>query len=418
MRFVVFTDAEGQKIHGALQILLLEDIGDADLVAALAGRGIEGLSGGEHDGVAAIFKLLQQPELEFLRVVDRQRGHQVKRAARALADNAGDLVQLAHDGIPAALVFLPYLLEILRPDGVERRCRDLVERRDRKPRLTVFEGVGHKLPVAADETADARAAGGKALGDGIDEDQVFLSVVKLAERMHRLAVVGKLAVDLVGHEIQIVRHGHVEQHFHLRLRETRAGGVAGIGDHDGLRLRRDAGLDARTVGVEIALLRLRVQGVDDASGGRDERVVIRVERLGDNDLVAVVQQTVCRDLQCFAAAGGDEDVGLVQLHADIAVISLDRFDQFRDAGRGCVGQNRRAEIVDCVVQCVRRVDIGLADIQMIDFLAGCRCCHCVGMEFAHGGLPACKCFAGQLHKNTSCTRIFRDVHPGSCTYRA
>ena len=158
--------------------------------------------------------------------------------------------------------------------------------------------------------------------------------------------------------------------------------------------------------------------MDDASGGRDERVIVRIERLGDNDLVAVVQQTVCRDLQCFAAAGGDEDVGLVQLHADIAVISLDRFDQFRDAGRGCVGQNRRAEIVDCVVQCVRRVDIGLADIQMIDFLAGCRCCHCVGMEFAHGGLPACKCFAGQLHKNTSCTRIFRDVHPGSCTYRA
>ena len=74
MRFVVFTDAEGQKIHGALQILLLENVCDADLIAALAGRGIEGLSGGEHDGVAAIFKLLQQPELEFLRVVDRQRG--------------------------------------------------------------------------------------------------------------------------------------------------------------------------------------------------------------------------------------------------------------------------------------------------------------------------------------------------------
>ena len=33
-----------------------------------------------------------------------------------------------------------------------------------------------------------RAAGGKALGDGIDEDQVFLSVVKLAERMQRLTV--------------------------------------------------------------------------------------------------------------------------------------------------------------------------------------------------------------------------------------
>ena len=365
-----------------------------------------------------ILKLLQQPELEFLRVVDWQRGHEIKRAARAFADDAGDLVQLAHDGIPAALVFLPHLLEIFRPDGVECRRCDLVERRDRQPRLTVFEGVGHKLPVAADEAADACAAGGKALGDGIDEDQVFLSVVKLAERMQRLTVVGKLAVDLVGHEIQIVRHGHVEQHFHLRLCQTGAGGVAGIGDHDGLRLRRDAGFNARTVSVEIALLRLRVQGVDDASGGRDDRVIVRVERLGDDDLVAVVQQTVCRNLQCFAAAGRNEDVGLVQSNADVFIVLPDSFDQFRDAGRGRIGQNRRAEIVDRVVQCVRRVDIGLADIQMIDFLAGCRCCHCVGMEFAHGGLPACKCFAGQLHKNTSCTRIFRDVHPGSCTCRA
>ena len=68
----------------------------------------------------------------------------------------------------------------------------------------------------------------KALGDGIDEDQVFLSVVKLAERMHRLAVVGKLAVDLVGHEIQIVRHGHVEQHFHLRLRGHVPVGLPGL----------------------------------------------------------------------------------------------------------------------------------------------------------------------------------------------
>ena len=236
--------------------------------------------------------------------------------------------------------------------------------------------------------------------------------------MQRLAVVGKLAVDLVGHEIQIVLHGHVQQHFHLLCRQTCAGGVAGVRNHDGLRLRRDAGLDARTVGVEIALLRLRVQGVDDAAGGRDERVVIRVERLGDDDLVAVVQQAVCRDLQRFAAAGGDENVGLVKPDADGFIVLPDGFDQLRDAGRGRVGQNRRAEAVDRVVQRVRRVDIGLADIQMIDLFSGCRCCHCVGMEFAHGGLPACKRFAGQLHKNTSCTRIFRDVHPGSCICHA
>ena len=414
MRFVVFADAEGQKVHGALQILLLEDVGDADLAQALAFGGVERLAGGEHDGVAVVFKFLQQPQLEFLRVVDRQGGHQVERAARAFADDAGDLVQLAHDRIAAALVLLPDLLEIIRANGIERGGRDLIERGDGQARLTVFEGVGHEVLVAADETADPRAAGGEALGDGVDEDQVFLTVVKLAERMQRLAVVGELAVDLVGHEIQIMLHRNIEQHLHLLDGQAGAGGVAGVRDHDRLGLRRDAGLDARAVGVEIAFLRPGMQRMDHAAGRGDEGMVVGIERLGDDDLVAVVEQTVGRDLQRFAAAGRHKDVGLAQLHADVPVIALDRGDQLRNAGGGRVGQHGRAEIVDRVIEGIRRVDIGLADIQMIDLLAGCRCCHCVRMEFTHGGLAACKCFAGQLHMNTSCTRISRDVHPVLC----
>lgn len=100
-------------------------------------------------------------------------------------------------------------------------------------------------------------------------------------------------------------------------------------------------------------------------------MVVGVERLGDDDLVAVVEQTVGRDLQRFAAAGRHKDVGLAQLHADVPVIALDRGDQLRNAGGGRVGQHGRAEIVDRVIEGIRRVDIGLADIQMIDLLAGC-----------------------------------------------
>ena len=88
-------------------------------------------------------------------------------------------------------------------------------------------------PVAGDKAADASAAGGEALGDGVDEDQVFLTVVKLAERMQRLAVVGELAVDLVGHEIQIMLHRNIEQHLHLLDGQAGAGGVAGVGHQNG-----------------------------------------------------------------------------------------------------------------------------------------------------------------------------------------
>ena len=45
VRFVVFLNAEGKKVHGALKVLLLEDVGDADLVEALAFGGLERLAG-------------------------------------------------------------------------------------------------------------------------------------------------------------------------------------------------------------------------------------------------------------------------------------------------------------------------------------------------------------------------------------
>ena len=47
MRFVVFADAEGQKVHGALQILLLENVCDADLIAALAAEPAFGMTEAE-----------------------------------------------------------------------------------------------------------------------------------------------------------------------------------------------------------------------------------------------------------------------------------------------------------------------------------------------------------------------------------
>ena len=50
------------------------------VVDALALGGVEGAAGGEHDGLAAVFKVGEQPGLEQLGVVDGQLCHHVEGA--------------------------------------------------------------------------------------------------------------------------------------------------------------------------------------------------------------------------------------------------------------------------------------------------------------------------------------------------
>ena len=112
--------------------------------------------------------------------------------------------------IAAAMIFLAHGGEILRADGVEVRGRDLVERGDGKAGLAVLERVAQQLLILGDEAADARAAGGKALGNGVDDDDVLRRLLgKGAEGLQRLAAVDELAVRLIADEEQIVLLGEV-----------------------------------------------------------------------------------------------------------------------------------------------------------------------------------------------------------------
>ena len=130
---------------------------------SLARRLIEAVAGGEHDRLTVIVEFLQQPLLEAVGAVHRERGHQIERALRAFAHNAGNFLESGDDGVAAAAVFLTDGLEVVRADAVKRGGRDLVERGDRKTRLAVFKRLREELFIAADKAADARTAGGKAL---------------------------------------------------------------------------------------------------------------------------------------------------------------------------------------------------------------------------------------------------------------
>ena len=56
-------NASGQNVHGSLQILLFQHIGDTNLIDTLTRGFIEGCAGGEHDGIAVVAEALSTGKL-------------------------------------------------------------------------------------------------------------------------------------------------------------------------------------------------------------------------------------------------------------------------------------------------------------------------------------------------------------------
>ena len=279
------------------------------------------------------------------------------------------------------------------------RGRDLIERGDGKAGLAVLERVAQQLLILGDEAADARAAGGKALGNGVDDDDVLRRLLgKGAEGLQRLAAVDELAVRLIADEEQIVLLGEVNEHLHLVVRQHHTGGVAGVRDHDGAGMLIDERLDLLALGVVIALLGAGRNGGDGRAAGAHHGVVVGVERLGDEDLVAVVEDALECDGKRLAAAGGDVDFTLIEVHIELIVVALDGVDQLGDTGGGSVFEHGLLELADGFKKGGRCLHVGLADVQVIDLDAARLGRHRVGVELTHRGLAAFFDLAGKLHE--------------------
>ena len=310
-------------------------------------------------------------------------------------------MQLIDHRIAAALVLLTDGGKVVGADGVQRGSGHLVQRGHGQTALGVLHGLRHQLLVAGDHAADAGAAGGEPLGDGVDDDDVLGRVLELAHGLQRLAGVDELAVGLVADDEQVVGLGHVHQHTHLLRRQDGAGGVAGVGDHDGAGVLVDLRLDLGAVGVVVAVMGRGGDGVDLRAAGVGHGVVVGIEGLGDEDLIAVIQDAVHGDLQRLAAAVGDEDITGIEVHTQIGVVLADGLDQLRDTGGRGIGQHRQVKVLHRIEVRLGRFDIRLTDVQMIDLPALGLRRHRVGVELPHGGQAAFQDLAGKLHGGSS-----------------
>lgn len=101
------------------------------------------------------------------------------------------------------------------------------------------------------------------------------------------------------------------------------------------------------------------------AGDPDERVVVGIEGLGDQDLVPLVQHAGQDDLQRLAAAVGCQDLIAGDGVAQAGVIVPHRLQIDLHAGGGGISQNRLAEIPGRVEKGPGRLDVRLTDVQMV-----------------------------------------------------
>ena len=289
--------------------------------------------------------------------------------------------------------------KIGRSRGVQGGGAQLIQGGAAQTALADLHGLAHQLLVSGDQGADAGAAGGEALGDGVDDDHVLGHIRELRQADDLLIAVDELPVHLVGDDKQIMVPGHVGDHPGGFRRQDGAGGVAGIGDEDGLGPGGDLRLDAVPVAIEEALLGGGGDGVDHAARQTGKGVVVGVEGLGDQHLVPLVQNALEDDLQGLAAAVGGQDVPGVQFDAQAPVIPPDRLHVGRDARGGRVGQHGVLEILDGREELLGRLNVRLSDVQVIDLPAAGLCLHGIEMEFTDGRQVAALDLSGKAHGN-------------------
>ena len=218
------------------------------------------------------------------------------------------------------------------------------------------------------------------------------------------SVIDQPLIYLVGDDHQVVAQDDVGQPLQGLLRQHAAGGVVGGDDHNGPGLGGDLGLDLLQVQLIAVFLPQFVSDRDgvEHTGHVD---VVQPHRVGDQNLVSLVQNAGQGHLQRLAAAGSGVDVRLLQVDAQVGVGALHRRQKLRHAGGRRIGQHWVLEILHRVKEGLGRLNVRLADIQMIDLAALGLCRQLIGQKLPHGRELTPLNLAGKFHKKDLLGRI-------------
>src|SRR5690554_725535 len=156
-------------------------------------------------------------------------------------------------------------------------------------------------------------------------------------------IVAKLPVHLVAQQVKVVLNNQFFQLLQLLTGVQIAGRVVGVANEDGLgaggnQLFNFGKGRQGKIAVEIG-----GQRNNPYAGGRGKAVVVGVERLGHNHLVAHIQAAQKGQTDGFGAAGGHHQLRDVDVDADVVVVFYQLFTVRFDACRVAVSHHIQVE---------------------------------------------------------------------------
>src|SRR5450759_4810136 len=170
-----------EDAYGVAEIVLLEDVRDADLVQPEAGGGVEARRGRDHDRLAALLEARQEPSGEILAVLDRKARHEVERALGLPEEDAGNLAQAAEQDVAALLVLGDDTHGVVLSELRRARRDELSEARRREAALRHAVGGAGDVGVSCRQRAQPDAARAIPFREAVHDDDQVLSLIHISE---------------------------------------------------------------------------------------------------------------------------------------------------------------------------------------------------------------------------------------------
>ena len=179
--------------------------------------------------------------------------------------------------------------------------------------------------------------------------------------------VDEFAVDLVRKEEQVVFLHHVADAVHLAAGVEVTRGVVGVADQDAARAVVDQLLELLDRGQRESVLDGGHHRADHGARRNGEGHVVGVGRFGNDDFVARVEARHEGEEHGLGAARGDDDLLGRELDLILLVIGHQLFAQRAVAVAGAVFQHLAVDVFEGFETLLGRGEVGLADVQMVDF---------------------------------------------------
>ena len=253
---------------------------------------------------------------------------------------------------------------------IDRRLGDdLPHERRRQPRLAELHHGVVQRTVLGDERPDADAALRVAFRHRVDQHHVLLDPLQMAGRDIGRPRIDEFAVDFVRKEKKVVALHQIADLHHLAARIEVPRRVVGVADQDAARAVVDKLLELLDRRQREAVLDRGGDRPDHGAGRYGESHVVGVGRFGYDDLVARIEARHEGEKHRFGASRRDDDVVGRQADLVLGVILDQLFAQRPVAVAGAVFQHGAVYLLQGVQPHLRRGQIGLADVEMIDLHA-------------------------------------------------